>query len=92
MVDSGLIMHTNDESNPHHVTKAQVGLGNADDTSDLDKPISRATQAALDGKQAVIEDLEEIRAGAAAGDDAMPAENSMTDGEIEDIWNATEGE
>lgn len=92
VVDEGLIMHTGDESNPHNVTKAQIGLGNVDDTSDADKPISTATQAALDEKQAIIEDIEEIRAGAAAGDDAMPAENSMTDGEIEDIWNATEGE
>jgi hypothetical protein len=36
--------------NPHNVSKAQVGLGSVDDTSDLDKPISTATQAALDLK------------------------------------------
>ena len=36
--------------NPHGVTAAQVGLGNVDNTSDADKPISTATQAALDGK------------------------------------------
>ncbi|OJX53637.1 phage tail fiber protein [Devosia sp. 66-22] len=39
-----------DTANPHGVTKAQVGLGNADNTSDLGKPISTATQAALDAK------------------------------------------
>lgn len=33
-------------------TKAQVGLSNVDNTTDLAKPISTATQAALDGKQA----------------------------------------
>ena len=33
-------------------TKASVGLGNADNTSDLNKPVSTATQAALDGKAA----------------------------------------
>ncbi len=33
--------------NPHAVTKAEVGLTNADDTSDADKPISDATQTAL---------------------------------------------
>jgi hypothetical protein len=33
--------------------KTAVGLGNVDNTSDLAKPISTATQAALDGKQAV---------------------------------------
>lgn len=32
------------------VSKADVGLGNCDNTSDLDKPISTATQAALDAK------------------------------------------
>jgi hypothetical protein len=32
------------------ITKAMVGLGNVDNTSDIDKPISTATQAALDLK------------------------------------------
>jgi len=30
--------------------KNSVGLGNVDNTADLDKPISTATQSALDGK------------------------------------------
>lgn len=34
------------------VTKAMVGLGNVDNTSDANKPISTATQTALDGKAA----------------------------------------
>ena len=42
--------HLKDHENPHQVTAAQVGLGNVDNTADLDKPISTATQAALDGK------------------------------------------
>lgn len=42
--------HISNKNNPHEVTKAQVGLGNCDNTSDLDKPISTATQTALDGK------------------------------------------
>lgn len=33
-------------------TKAQVGLGNVDNTSDLAKPVSTATQTALDTKEA----------------------------------------
>lgn len=45
-----LAAHTANTSNPHSVTKAQVGLGNADNTSDLNKPVSTATQAALDLK------------------------------------------
>ena len=32
------------------INKSKVGLGNVDNTSDLNKPISTATQAALDGK------------------------------------------
>lgn len=32
------------------LTASQVGLGNVDNTSDLNKPISTATQTALDGK------------------------------------------
>lgn len=45
--------HIANTSNPHQVTKAQVGLSNVDNTADLDKPISTATQTALDGKQNV---------------------------------------
>ncbi|NBQ51619.1 MAG: hypothetical protein EBV86_16660, partial [Marivivens sp.] len=33
-----------------NVTKADVGLGNVDNTSDADKPVSTATQTALDAK------------------------------------------
>ena len=36
--------------NPHGVTKNDVGLGNVNNTSDADKPISTATQTALDAK------------------------------------------
>lgn len=43
-------IHIADSTNPHSVTKAQVGLGNADNTSDADKPVSTAQQAALDLK------------------------------------------
>ena len=35
-----------------NITKANVGLGNVNNTSDVDKPISTATQTALDGKLA----------------------------------------
>ena len=42
--------HVSDTNNPHQVTKEQVGLGNVDNTSDLDKPISTATQNALNNK------------------------------------------
>ena len=47
---TNLSNHIADKNNPHEVTKAQVGLGNCDNTSDLDKPISTATQNALNLK------------------------------------------
>ena len=47
---SAIDTHIKDTANPHNVTKAQVGLGNVDNTSDADKPISTATQKALDLK------------------------------------------
>ena len=44
--------HPSETDNPHNVTKAQVGLGNVDNTADADKPVSTATQTALDAKVA----------------------------------------
>lgn len=48
--NSNIQGHIIDTSNPHGVTKAQVGLGNVDNTSDANKPISTATQNALNTK------------------------------------------
>ncbi len=45
---SSLISHIAHKGNPHDVTKSQVGLGNADNTSDTDKPVSTAQRAAID--------------------------------------------
>lgn len=49
-VQTNLETHINNKSNPHKVTKDQVGLGNVNNTSDANKPISKATQTALNGK------------------------------------------
>lgn len=46
-VQADLNLHKNNELNPHQVTKDQVGLGNVDNTADLDKPVSNATQSAI---------------------------------------------
>ncbi len=43
--------HIASTSNPHAVTKSQVGLGNVDNTSDVNKPVSTATQTALNLKE-----------------------------------------
>ena len=50
-----LAAHTGNTSNPHGVTKAQVGLGNVDNTSDADKPVSNAQQTAISVAIAVAE-------------------------------------
>ena len=39
--------HIANKSNPHAVTKTQVGLGNVNDTSDANKPVSTAQAAAI---------------------------------------------
>lgn len=49
-VSDDLSDHIADTDNPHSVTKAQVGLGNVDNTADMDKPVSTSQQAALDAK------------------------------------------
>lgn len=42
--------HINRLDNPHSVDKNQIGLGNVDNTKDIDKPISNLMQSALDLK------------------------------------------
>ena len=42
--------HLINYTNPHQVTATQVGLGNVDNTSDTNKPVSTAQQTALDLK------------------------------------------
>ena len=46
-VAADLTEHEQDTNNPHNVTKAQVGLGNVDNTSDADKPVSTAQATAI---------------------------------------------
>lgn len=57
VVQADIDAHEARTDNPHTVTKSQVGLGNVDNTSDANKPISTATQVALDTK------LESVVAG-----------------------------
>ena len=42
--ESALQLHTNNSSNPHNVTKAQVGLGNVDNTADSSKIVASASK------------------------------------------------
>lgn len=44
-VESNLDAHVTNRSNPHSVTKSQVGLGNVDNTADANKSVKYATSA-----------------------------------------------
>lgn len=44
VLDNTVTVHTANTSNPHGVTKAQVGLGNCDNTADSNKVVSSASK------------------------------------------------
>lgn len=46
--------HIENNENPHYVTKEQVGLGNVDNTADIDKPVSVLVREALDAYYAQL--------------------------------------
>ena len=68
--------HSQATGNPHGTTKADIGLGNVDNTSDLNKPISTATQLALNTK-ANIND--------------MPTKTSFTHDILVSNWSLVSG-
>lgn len=55
--NTNFIRHTQNFDNPHGVTAAQLNLGNVDNTRDVDKPISKSTQLAIDALQRDIDNL-----------------------------------
>ena len=57
-------LHSTNQNNPHSVTAFQVGLGNVDNTRDIDKPISAATQIALN---TLLEKINEVAASIGDG-------------------------
>ena len=71
-ISESINSHINDFNNPHSVTKSQVGLSEVDNTSDVNKPISTAQQAALDLK----EDISAL--GTAAYADLTTSSNDAT--------------
>lgn len=50
----GAVNSVNGETGTVVLDKTDIGLGNVDNTSDANKPISSATQSALDAKQATL--------------------------------------
>lgn len=47
-IHNSLSSHVSDKSNPHKVTPSQLNLGNVNNTSDINKPVSTAQQNAID--------------------------------------------
>src|SRR5574343_677370 len=68
--------HSQATGNPHGTTKSDIGLGNVDNTSDLDKPISTATQLALNTKADI---------------DDIPTKTSFTHDILVANWNLVSG-
>mgnify|MGYP001007609023 CR=1 FL=1 len=52
--------HISRKDNPHGVTASQIGLGSVDNTADLDKPVSTATQTALNAINAQLGDISSV--------------------------------
>ena len=74
-------------------TKSDVGLGNVDNTSDLNKPISTATQTALDGK------VDKVTGKGLSENDFTNTLKTKLDGiqdgaevNVNADWNATSGD
>jgi len=82
-LDSTVSGHVANTSNPHNVTKTQVGLGNVDNTSDLDKPVSTLQQEALDAKQDIIDSSHKLASDLV--DDSASTNKFVTASDLVDI-------
>jgi len=83
------IVHRADLDNPHQVNATDVGLGNVNNTSDANKPVSTAQQTALNGKantshNHVVADVTDAGALAALDEVTAPLVDSAaaTDGYV----------
>lgn len=70
-------------------TKAHIGLSNVDNTSDLNKPISIAQQAALDAKQPIDEDLTALASLSSVGFAVRTATNTWAQRSLQAGQNIT---
>lgn len=80
--------HEADHANPHQVTKEQVGLGNADNTSDVDKPVSTAQQTALDAK---VDDTQIVSAWQSTPDNVHIPSEALVKGNLDTLDTAVAG-
>ncbi|WP_217181725.1 hypothetical protein [Streptomyces sp. AC495_CC817] len=63
---------------PAGLTKAAVGLGNVDNTSDANKPVSTAQQTAINGRVIALNGLTSAWLGTQAQYDAISPKDSAT--------------
>lgn len=59
-----IISHIGNKSNPHGITKSQIGLSNVDNTADINKSVNYATSAAEANSKATMlinEDLNDLK-------------------------------
>lgn len=69
--------HETNKENPHGVTKNQVGLGNVDNTSDMNKPVSTAQATAIaDAKKAGTDAQTAANKAQTAANNAQSSANS----------------
>ena len=76
------------------VTKTSIGLGNVDDTSDVNKPVSSATQTALNAKQATLvsgTNIKTINGSTVLGAGDLVVSGSVSDGDKGDITVSASG-
>jgi len=80
--------HLQDHDNPHQVTKDQVGLDQADNTSDVDKPLSKDMLAALYGvPNTGVEPLATAKGKVNRSGDNMDGNLNMNDNHILAVGN-----
>lgn len=80
--------HTKDLNNPHQVTKEQVGLGNVDNTSDLDKPISNAVSSAIKSLEGKISGVDSaVKTLENKVDSAVNTLNTKVDSAVKTLEN-----
>lgn len=85
------VLTLDDGTNPHGTTQSDVGLSNVDNTSDANKPISSATQTALNAKK---DDFTENTAfnkdfGTSAGEVLEGDTRTINAGEITKLTNTS---
>lgn len=87
--------HVTDYNNPHKVTKSQVGLGNVDNTSDVNKPISDAQQREFNRiKQSLSNNTDNVNsalldvANIKSDVNSLSQEQKYTNGRLDTIDNS----